>query len=377
AYDEFFHHTLPAWCASEDPERSYWPSSPSSNTPFENPNGQEQGDAHYWDVWHGRKPFTAYRNQYPRFMSEFGFQALPPLSTIRTYAQEADWNMTSYIMERHQKNDSGNALMVAQMLDTFRLPKDFDSLVYLSMVLQAEGIRYGVEHWRRHLHRVSGILYWQLNDCWPVASWSSLDYYGRWKALHYAARRFYAPLLLSIEDKPDTQDVYITNDQLVSFDGRVRWTLETLDGSILVSGEELSIVPPRDVLHVCHLDFSKALKDDRSRDLAFVAELWQNDRMIARQTAFFVPTKHLNLSDPEPSTRVQIVNHEVQIQLECRSLARLVECTLDGADMVFSDNYFDLPANRTITITAPLPDGWSLSQVQAALKVRSVFNSFD
>jgi len=171
--------------------------------------------------------------------------------------------------------------------------------------------------------------------------------------------------------------VYITNDQLVSFDGRVRWTLETLDGSILVSGEELSIVPPRDVLHVCHLDFSKALKDDRSRDLAFVAELWQNDRMIARQTAFFVPTKHLNLSDPEPSTRVQIVNHEVQIQLECRSLARLVECTLDGADVVFSDNYFDLPANRTITITAPLPDGWSLSQVQAALKVRSVFNSFD
>ena len=377
AYDEFFHHTLPAWCASEDPERSYWPSSPSSNTPFENPNGQEQGDAHYWDVWHGRKPFTAYRNQYPRFMSEFGFQALPPLSTIRTYAQEADWNMTSYIMERHQKNDSGNALMVAQMLDTFRLPKDFDSLVYLSMVLQAEGIRYGVEHWRRHLHRVSGILYWQLNDCWPVASWSSLDYYGRWKALHYAARRFYAPLLLSIEDKPDTQDVYITNDQLVSFDGRVRWTLETLDGSILVSGEELAVVPPQNVLHVCHLDFSKALKDDRSRELAFVAELWQNDRMIARQTAFFVPTKHLNLSDPEPSTRVQIVNHEVQIQLECRSLARLVECTLDGADMVFSDNYFDLPANRTITITAPLPDGWSLSQVQAALKVRSVFNSFD
>ncbi|MCJ7825449.1 MAG: glycoside hydrolase family 2 protein, partial [Anaerolineales bacterium] len=197
AYDGFFHHTLPAWCAAEDPDRVYWPSSPSSGTPFENPNSQQQGDAHYWDVWHGRKPFTAYRNQYPRFMSEFGFQALPPLATIRTYANEADLNMTSYVMEWHQKNDSGNALMVAQMLDNFRLPKDFPALVYLSMVLQAEGIRYGVEHWRRHPRRVSGTLYWQLNDCWPVASWSSLDYFGRWKALHYAARRFYAPLMLS------------------------------------------------------------------------------------------------------------------------------------------------------------------------------------
>ena len=190
AYDQFFHTTLPVWCQAEDPDHSYWPSSPSSDTPFGNPNGQTQGDSHYWDVWHGRKPFTAYREQFPRFMSEFGFQALPPLDTIRTYAEESDWNMTSYVMEQHQKNDSGNSLMVGQMLDTFRLPKDFSSLVYLSMVLQAEGIRYGVEHWRRHPERVAGILYWQLNDCWPVASWSSLDYFVRWKALHYAARRF-------------------------------------------------------------------------------------------------------------------------------------------------------------------------------------------
>jgi beta-mannosidase len=188
AYDQFFHNTLPAWCQTEDPDTPYWPSSPSSDTPFADPNGQHQGDSHYWDVWHGRKPFTAYRDQYPRFMSEFGFQALPPLATIQTYAGEADWNMTSYIMEQHQKNASGNSLMVGQMLDTFRLPKDFTSMVYLSMALQAEGIRYGVEHWRRHPDRVAGILYWQLNDCWPVASWSSLDYFGRWKALHYAAK---------------------------------------------------------------------------------------------------------------------------------------------------------------------------------------------
>ena len=238
AYDRFFHHTLAGWCAAADPDTAYWPSSPSSDTPFDTPNGQRQGDAHYWDVWHGRKPFTAYRAQYPRFMSEFGFQALPPLATIRTYAGEADWNMTSYVMEQHQKNASGNSLMVGQMLDTFRLPRDFDSLVYLSMVLQAEGIRYGVEHWRRHRDRVAGTLYWQLNDCWPVASWSSLDYFGRWKALHYAARRFYAPLLLSIEDDPPRQSVYVTNDRREAWAGRVRWALETLDGATLAAGEE-------------------------------------------------------------------------------------------------------------------------------------------
>ena len=209
------------------------PAHPLRIRPFENPNGQIQGDAHYWDVWHGRKPFTAYRSQYPRFMSEFGFQALPPLETIRTYAAEPDWNMTSYIMEQHQKNASGNSLMVAQMLDTFRMPKDFESLVYLSMVLQAEGIRYGVEHWRRHTRRVSGTLYWQLNDCWPVASWSSLDYFGRWKALHYAARRFYAPLLLSIEDAPPFQSIFLSSDLLEGWQGSVHWALTTLDGKVL------------------------------------------------------------------------------------------------------------------------------------------------
>jgi len=301
AYDRFFHKTLLEWCTEEDPEHAYWPSSPSSDTPFEDPNGQVQGDAHYWDVWHGRKPFTAYRDQFPRFMSEFGFQALPPLETICTYADEADWNMTSYIMEQHQKNDSGNALMVAQMLDTFLLPKDFDSLVYLSLVLQAEGIRYGVEHWRRHPDRVSGTLYWQLNDCWPVASWSSLDYFGRWKALHYAARRFFAPLLLTIEDKPPVQDLFISSDLSEAWSGNVRWTLETLDGDVIRSGEKEITALPASAALVCSLDFASEVTEENRRDLVFVAELIGADGMIGRQTAFFAPTKHLTLADPEIS----------------------------------------------------------------------------
>ncbi|MBU1661960.1 MAG: glycoside hydrolase family 2 protein [Chloroflexi bacterium] len=376
AYDRFFHDTLPAWCLAEDPDHSYWPSSPSSDIPFDDPNGQCQGDAHYWDVWHGRKPFTAYRGQYPRFMSEFGFQSLPPLATIRTYADESEWNMTSYIMEQHQKNASGNSLMVGQMLDTFRLPKDFISLVYLSMALQAEGIRYGVEHWRRHPDRVAGTLYWQLNDCWPVASWSSLDYFGRWKALHYAARRFFAPLMLSIEDKPPKQDVYVTNDLLETWDGTVRWSLETLAGEVLTSGQEPVQAAPQAAIGVCKLDFSDSVSDSNTRELVFIAELCQGEKILSRQTAFFAPTKHLSLTDPNISTQIRVEEEQLHFDLTSRSLARLVECTLEGTDVVFTDNYFDLPASRVVSISAPLPTGWTLAQAQAALKVRSVYDSF-
>ena len=384
AYDRFFHHTLPAWCAAEDGDHAYWPSSPSSDTPFEDPNGQLQGDAHYWDVWHGRKPFTAYRSQYPRFMSEFGFQALPPLATIRTYADEADWNMTSYIMEQHQKNASGNSLMVGQMLDTFRLPKDFPSLVYLSMALQAEGIRYGVEHWRRHPDRVAGTLYWQLNDCWPVASWSSLDYFGRWKALHYAARRFYAPVMLSIEDRPPSQSLYITNDLRERWKGGIRWSLETLDGVVLASGQETVDAAPQAATHVATLDFSDHVTDDNQRQVIFVAELWRQDQSrgwsstepLQPQIATFVPTKHLSLADPAVAADLQVEQGQLTVSLAARSLARLVELSLEDADVVFSDNYFDLPAGRTVTVSCPLPAGWTLARSREALKVRSVYDSY-
>jgi beta-mannosidase len=376
AYDRFFHHTLPSWCQAEDPDQAYWPSSPSSDAPFKNPNGQRQGDTHYWDVWHGGRPFTAYRSQYPRFMSEFGFQALPPLATISTYADEADWNMTSYIMEQHQKNANGNSLIIRQMLDTFRLPKDFASLVYLSLVLQAEGIRYGVEHWRRHPDRVAGILYWQLNDCWPVASWSSLDYFGRWKTLHYAARRFFAPVMLSIEDKPPEQAVYVSNETLMPWEGVVRWSLETLDGEVLINGKVDVEIPPQAALQVCAQDFSELITEENSRKLVFIAELYQVERLISRQTAFFAPIKHLELVEPGIRLNAYEEDGTLSIELNATSMALLVEVALHGIDVVFSDNYFNLPAGRRVEICCPMPPGWTLDQAIAALRVRSVYNSF-
>jgi beta-mannosidase len=375
-YDRMFHHLLPAVVASEDPDRVYWPSSASSGIPFAEPNGMQRGDMHYWDVWHGRKPFTAYRTQFPRFMSEFGFQALPPYKTIQTYAEPEDQNMTSYIMEHHQRNNAGNGLIIGQMTDTFRMPKDFPSLVYLSMLLQAEGIRYGVEHWRRNRQRVGGTLIWQLNDCWPVASWSSLDFFGRWKALHYAAKRFYAPVLLSVEDDGTRMSIHVTSDLTRNWAGLIRWRLEKLTGTVILSGENRVDAKPLADTPIQAFDFADKVTDDNKRNLIFVAELWQGDEKISTSVSCFAPIKHLALTDPKLNVDVALHGDTLTFDVSAQSLARFVELAIDGADVIFSDNYFDLPAGTSMKITAPLPSGWTLVRAKNALQVRSLIDSY-
>ncbi|MGE5599613.1 MAG: beta-mannosidase, partial [Bacteroidota bacterium] len=376
-YDRLYHHLLPGVVAAEDPDRPYWPSSASSGIPFAEPNGQQRGDCHYWDVWHGRKPFTAYRNQYPRFMSEFGFQSLPPLQTIKAYAAPADWNMTSYIMEHHQRSGSGNGLIVAQLTESFRLPKDFPSLVYLSQVLQAEGIRYGVEHWRRHRGRVGGTLFWQLNDCWPAVSWSSLDYYGRWKALHYAARRFYAPVLLSVEDAGTVMDVHLTSDLTAPWRGEVRWRLAQLDGTTLEEGAMAVEAAPLADTPVCTLDIAGKIAEDDRRRTIFLCELWREGHLVSSAVTAFVPNKHLELTDPGLRVAVrEEAGHPLLLEVSARTLARFVELSVEGTDAIFGDNYFDVPAGRTVAVECPLPEGWTAERFRAALRVRSLYDSY-
>ncbi len=375
-YDRMYHHLLPDVVAAEDPDRPYWPSSASSGIPFAEPNGDQRGDMHYWDVWHGRKPFTAYRTQFPRFMSEFGFQALPPYKTIQTYASPGDQNMTSYIMEHHQRSGSGNGLMIAQMTDTFRMPRDFQSLVYLSMLLQAEGIRYGVEHWRRNMNRVSGTLIWQLNDCWPVASWASLDYFGRWKALHYAAKRFYAPVLLSVEDDSPRMGIHVTSDLTERWEGLVRWRLETTLGEVLSTGEQKVTAAPLADTAIAALDFADKITDDNKRKVVFVAELWQGSTIISISVSCFAPIKHLELTNPGLKVETSLQDDTLSFKVTAKSLARFVELNLDGVEVVFSDNYFDLPAGTSVKITASLPKGWTLEQAKKALQVRSLVDSY-
>ncbi|MDY6874189.1 MAG: glycoside hydrolase family 2 protein, partial [Chloroflexota bacterium] len=349
AYKAFFYETLPAWLNELDPETAYWFSSPSSGTPFENANYNERGDAHYWEVWHGSKPFTAYREQYPRFMSEFGFQSLAPLKTIQAFADESHWNLTDYIIEHHQRNPWASALFMGQMALYYRMPVDFPSLVYMTMVLQSEGIRYGVEHWRRNRHRVSGTLYWQLNDCWPVASWSSIDYFGRWKALHYASRKFYAPLLLSIEDDEQTAQmkVHLTSDLQTTWTGEVHWRLMRLDGGVLEGGQVEATVEPFSSVMLFEKDFGHLTLPEK-RETVFVAQLIHDGEVLATQVATFVRNKHVQYTDPQlKAYLLEGQGDTATIEIVASSLARFVELTLDDADVIFSDNYFDVLPGET------------------------------
>ena len=228
-----------------DPTRVFWPSSPSAGRGdySDNWHDDSRGDMHYWSVWHEGKPFSAYYDVKPRFCSEFGYQSFPSLQTIRTYAAEEDLNVTSPVMEHHQKNARGNSIITEMFTRYFRMPESFESYVYLSQVQQALAITAAVEYWRGIRPHCMGTLYWQLNDTWPVCSWSSIEYGGTWKLLHYAARRFYAPVLLAAHVKDGRLHVRLTND--LQKEARCRATVSLVDfsGSML-SREDFDLRVP-------------------------------------------------------------------------------------------------------------------------------------
>ncbi|MCL2085262.1 MAG: glycoside hydrolase family 2 protein, partial [Oscillospiraceae bacterium] len=199
-YIRIFEYIIPRTLRKHDPQTFFWPSSPSSGGGFDDPNAENRGDVHYWDVWHGGKPFSAYRDFHFRFVSEFGFQSFPSMRTVEAFTLEEDRNIFSRVMEMHQRNANANGKIMTYLAGTYRYPSSFELLLYASQLLQADAIRFGVEHWRRNRGRCMGAIYWQINDIWPAASWASIDYFGRWKALHYFAKRFFAPVMLSCRE---------------------------------------------------------------------------------------------------------------------------------------------------------------------------------
>jgi beta-mannosidase len=373
AYQRFFWRLLPEMVQAEDPDHAFWPSSPCSTEFLKKTNNDSNGDTHLWQIWHGMQPFTAYHRHLSRFVSEFGFESLPALETVASVAHRSEWDLKSPTLKHHQRCPAGNEKLIYYLTERFRLPKDFPSLVYLTQVVQAEGMRTGIEHWRRNRARCNGTLYWQLNDCWPVSSWSSIDSVGRWKALHYSARRFNAPVALSLEDKKDQVGIFVTNDLPVPWQGEVRWSLETLTGQALQTGQEAVSAVPLAATCLCRLDFKEHLRQPPGRtNIILVAELWQADQRLSSQVLTFVSEKAMQLLPPELAAEVQVEQGELAITLTAHTLARFIELSLSGASVIFSDNYFDLPAGRTAQVTSPVPDGWTLDQARRALKMRSL-----
>jgi beta-mannosidase len=379
AYLRFFSETLPEWVAAEDGATPYWPSSPSSGKPLVEPLGEKTGDYHQWTVWHNLAPFDFYAEHTYRFVSEFGFESLPAAATVAAFATDpADLNLGSPVLDLHQKNPDGNAKILYYLAKQYRLPRDFEGLIYLSQILQAEAMRVGVEHWRRERARCGGAMYWQLNDCWPVSSWSSIDYFGRWKALHYATRRFYAPVLLSCSIKGGEAILAITTDRAEPWSGEVRWSLERHDGAVVSAGSvEVAAAASCATTELARVPVPSAADDRQSTVL--VAELVEAGARLALVVCPFVPDKHLSLRRPKLAVTVEPAPADpgrAVVRLESDTLARWLEVSLEGADAIFSDNYMDVPAGRPLEISFALPTGWSVEQARRALRVRSVVDTY-
>lgn len=352
----------------------YWPSSPSTN--FEGPPETfRNGDMHYWGVWHAQAPAQDYLKQYPRFMTEFGFQSFPEMGTIRSFASAGDLDIRSVVMQSHQKNKGGNERILTYMLREYWEPKDFASFVYLSQVQQAEIIKIGAEHLRRQRPRTMGVLYWQLNDCWPVASWSSIDYYGRWKALQYYARRFYYDLLISPYVHDNKVDVFVVSDQLQPVSGVIHYRMFDFHGKLLLEGTRQVQIPAQSSASYLLLDQSDLAQKGDPRETFLVFDLQVGGQRVSRNLIFQEATHNLKLPvSPKIEATVSGSGPNYQVTLRSTELARNVYVSVGDLDARFSDNYFDLLPGEPVTIS--INSAASLDQIKQSLKVTSLMDAF-
>ena len=407
-YIKIFEYILPNVLKSCDDATFYWPSSPSSGGSFDDPNGVNRGDQHYWEVWHSGKPFTEYRKEYFSFCSEYGFQSFPGRKTIESFTLPEDRNIFSEVMESHQKNGTANGKILNYVADYFLYPKSLSDLAYISQVLQLKAIQYGVEHWRRNRGRCMGSLYWQINDCWPVASWAGIDYFGRWKALHYGARRFYAPVMLSACEKEElSSDIsfFVNNDTLEPVRGRVEAALIDRDFRVLWEYAEEIAVEPMSVRESFTVDYQQVMAagagirteaeeqaevkvqaekqaetwDEKRSGVFARARLFIGETLVSEQVTLFVKPKHFRYRKPEYVIAVTESEDQFHIRVRSSAFAQYVELEFEELDGVFSDNYFDITAPDGVTVSldkTEVPQGIVLKDLERQIRVRSVADSY-
>lgn len=359
-YVKMFEYILPAIVKETAPQTYWWPASPSSGGNFDAPNDENRGDNHYWDVWHGEKPFTEYRKFFFRYASEFGFQSFPCLKSVVQFTLPDDRNIFSRVMERHQRNQAANGKILSYLSQTFRYPNSFDDLLYASQLMQAEAIRYGVEHWRRNRGRCMGAIIWQLNDIWPVASWASIDYYGRWKALHYAAKRFFAPVMISAEEEGELSQnpkineyhpapleksfrLNVCNETLRDVTGEVVWALRTPDGAIVRQNQQTLTIPAMSAKWLDKVDCADASLTGHYVSFAFVVD----DVALSEGTCIFCAPKHFEFVDP----RLTLETRGDTLVVTSHAYAKQVWLESEDADLLLDDNAFDMnPGTKVVRV---------------------------
>lgn len=379
-YKRLFDQLLPSIVSHLDPQRDYWPGSPhrpvGNRSDFNDPGC---GDAHLWSVWHGKQPFEWYRTCQHRFISEFGFQSFPEPKTVKSYTTPRDRNITSQVMEHHQRSGIGNSTIMTYLLDWFLLPEGFDNTLWCSQILQGMAIQYACEHWRRSMPRCMGTLYWQLNDTWPVASWSSIDYYGRWKALHYMAKRFFSPLLISgLEDpRKGSLEVHVTSDLMRSLEGKIRWLVTDMSGKRLRAGDIDVRTPVNGSRRIGTVKIADLLAKHAAPNVIVWLELAVKGQPRQENAVFFARPKHLNLScSPGISTDIQRHdNGTFTLTLRTKTPALWTWIELKHTDAVLSDNFFHLRPGKTKRIVLTPHRPMSLVAIRENLIVRSLVDT--
>ena len=374
AYLKVFEEMIPEIMKEVCPYIPYVPSSPSSCGHFLDPQNENYGDSHYWRVWHAGEPFAAYRDHYFRYLSEFGFESFPSEKTMNAVLAPEDRNIFSRVMELHQRCRGGNRTILRYLADTFLYPTEFGTLLFASQLLQAEAIRFAAEHLRRHRGRCMGVLYWQLNDIWPVASWASIDYYGRFKALQYVAKRFFAPVMISCHEIGETTtrpyvicepeyfdystqaQLCVANETLRDVTGTVCWQLRTAEGKVLQEGQQVVTVAALSSYWLDNMDFNKTDVERNYLSFRFVVE----DEVISEGSVLFTAPKHFLFADPK--LRCEVNGDEITVYAD--AYAKYVEIDSPDSDFVLSDNYFDMdPGKKTVKILEGTPKNIRLRSV--------------
>lgn len=355
-YDKLFRELLPAKVKEWDEGRSYVHSSPYFAN-WGRPDSWKIGDSHNWGIWYGKKTFESSDTEIGRFISEFGFESFPEMKTIATFASPEDYEIESKVMNAHQKSSQGNDLIRTYMERDFIVPEKFEDFVYVGLVLQGQGMRHGFEAHRRNRPYCMGTLYWQLNDSWPVVSWSSIDYYGNWKALHYQARRAFAPLIVNAIQEDGNLNVYLISDKLEDTGGlTLDMKLTDFSGKKLAQKSVEVEAPANSSVKV----FGEALDawvDETKRNTCFLllALRDRNGREVARDVHYFVPAKELDLPQTAVRCKLKVADGSCEVTLSSPKLAKDVFVQIPYQGARFTDNFFDLLPGETrkIVITSP------------------------
>jgi beta-mannosidase len=372
SYTDIFHHILPDAVAANDPGRFYWDSSPSSGMGI--PADLVNGDEHYWGVWWGKDPFSTYATHIARFMSEYGFQSFPEMKTVKQYTTPEDYNIYSDVMKSHQRSSIGNETIEYYLLKDYKKPKDFESFLYVNHVLQAEGIKFALEGHRRAAPYCMGSLYWQINDVWPVASWSSTDYYQRWKALQYFVKKGFEPVLVSPYNDKDSLKVDIINDKLTDIKGQLVVKVLDFEGNEIVKETKEVTVPSNSSNTFFGVKTADYLKKLQSTNQFMVVELVDNGAVISSNTLFFKPIKDVNLPKPQVKYELAATDGGFEISLTTDKLAKNLYMTIGDEEGFFSDNYFDLIPGQPVKVK--LDTKVSLEKLQQIFALKTIDSTY-